>query len=162
MTAPNAETFFVCVSIRSMEAWMYAASETSPAAQPKLIGRNVPATFQAWETCPDGGFQYGRYQTMSNVSASNRSQGIGVLTKFVSKKTNNAPSSSPKFDPPTCFSQSGCAHFRMIEDYHDLRPRRTPEIPSGNLRGYAILQISMAVKSNRIAGQKPDELATRE
>jgi hypothetical protein len=30
-----------------------------------------------------------------------RSHGIGVCTRFVNMKTNSAPSSSPKLEPPT-------------------------------------------------------------
>lgn len=101
---------------------------------------------------------------MSNIDASNLGQGMGVLTRFVSKKTNPAPSSSPKFEPPTCLSQPTEVKARetLQAAYHDLRPRGIPKIASRNLGCKSIFKISMTVKGNRITRRKPDEFTTRE
>ena len=38
---------------------------------------------------------------MSSMRASTRNHGMGVVMKFVKRKTKRAPRSSPKLDPPT-------------------------------------------------------------
>jgi hypothetical protein len=55
MTAPRADTPVVLDSTRARDDWMYAASETSPAAQPNEIGMNVAAIFHASLTWFGGG-----------------------------------------------------------------------------------------------------------
>lgn len=47
MTAPSGETPWSGKSISDRVDWMYAASETSPAAHPKEMGRKQSAVYQA-------------------------------------------------------------------------------------------------------------------
>lgn len=85
---------------------MQAESEMSPAAQPKDIGIIVAATTKACLMLFTEGYQKARYQMINNSHPSKRSHGIGVVTRLVKRKTNKAPRSLPKLDPPTIT----CAH----------------------------------------------------
>lgn len=90
---------------------MYAANETSPAAQPNETGIKVAKTTKACLSSFLGGYHDDRYQTINSMTASIRSHGIGVRTRFVKRKTNSAPHNSPRLEPAT------------MTWYHSDRPR---------------------------------------